>query len=86
MQREIEEAHLGDNQVVSSIEGENDFKILELDVPYTLNLIQWLLARAAYLKVLGPPEFKAKFEEEVKRFFNVNSEQSKVLKNKNLIA
>lgn len=76
VQREIEDAHLGDNQVVTIVGEDTKFKLLEVDVPYTLNLIQWLLARAAYLKVLGPPEFKAKFEEEVKRAYHnaINAE------------
>jgi len=74
VQREIEHAHLGDNQVVSQWEGADQrFKVLEVDVPYTLDLIQWLLARAAYLKVLEPNGFRKKFEEEVKRMvYNVN--------------
>ena len=87
VRREIEEAHLGSKQTLTSLEDNDEFKLLEVDVPYTLNLIQWLLARAAYLKVLGPPEFKAKFEEEVKRaFFNVINERPNVPKEKNFIA
>lgn len=83
VRREIEEAHLGNNQVTTHIFGNDSFKILEVDVPYTLNLIQWLLARAAYLKVLGPPEFKTKFEEEVKRaFFNVDNHEPTVPEDK----
>jgi predicted DNA-binding transcriptional regulator YafY len=84
VQREIEDAHLGDNQVVTSISKNNEFKLLEVDVPYDLNLIQWLLARAAYLKVLGPPEFKLKFDEELRLAYNnVKNEQPFVPKEKN---
>jgi predicted DNA-binding transcriptional regulator YafY len=84
VQREIEDAHLGDKQVVTPIEGDSKFKLLEVDVPYTLNLIQWLLARAAYLKVLGPPDFKAKFDEELRRAFaNVESEMPQVPDDRN---
>jgi predicted DNA-binding transcriptional regulator YafY len=84
VQREIEDAHLGDNQVVTTISKDNEFKLLEVDVPYDLNLIQWLLARAAYLKVLGPPEFKLKFDEELRLAYdNVKHEQPFVPKEKN---
>jgi hypothetical protein len=57
---------------------------LEVDVPYTLDLIQWLIARAPYLKILGPPVFKAKFEEEIKRAFaNIENDEPHVPKEKN---
>ncbi|MGM0905556.1 MAG: helix-turn-helix transcriptional regulator [Pseudomonadota bacterium] len=84
VQREVEDAHLGDNQVVTEISGNEDFKLLKATVPYNLNLIQWLLARAPYLKVVGPPEFKAKFEEEVKRaYYNVAHDEPHVPKDRN---
>jgi predicted DNA-binding transcriptional regulator YafY len=84
VQREIEDAHLGDNQLVTPIEGNENFKLLKVDVPYTLDLIQWLIARAPYLKILGPPLFKAKFEEEIRRAFaNIGDVEPYVPKNKN---
>jgi predicted DNA-binding transcriptional regulator YafY len=85
VQREIVDSHLGDNQVVTSL-GDHDekFQLLEVDVPYTLNLIQWLIARAPYLKVLGPPEFKEKFEEEVNRaYYNITHDEPHVPEAKN---
>jgi predicted DNA-binding transcriptional regulator YafY len=85
VQREIVDAHLGNNQVVTSL-GDRDekFQLLEVDVPYTLNLIQWLIARAPYLKVLGPPDFKEKFEEEIKRaYYNVTHDEPLVPESKN---
>jgi predicted DNA-binding transcriptional regulator YafY len=86
VRREIEEAHLGDKQILTLIEDNEKFQLLEVDVPYTLNLIQWLLARAAYLKVLGPPAFKAKFEEEIKRaFYNVGHDAPNVPSDKNFV-
>ena len=95
VRREIEEAHLGDNQSLTTIDDKNKdkgkdkdkYRLLEVDVPYTLNLIQWLLARAAYLKVLGPPDFKAKFEEEIKRaYYNAVKTEPNVPKKKNFEA
>jgi predicted DNA-binding transcriptional regulator YafY len=84
VQREIEDAHLGGKQSVTPIEGNDKFKLLEVEVPYTLDLIQWLLARAPYLKVLGPPEFREKFDEEIKRAFaNVKDEKPYVPEEKN---
>ncbi|MBF38687.1 helix-turn-helix transcriptional regulator [Idiomarina sp. UBA4520] len=84
VQREVEDAHLGDNQVMKDIPGNENFKLLKADVPYNLNLIQWLLARAPYLKVVGPPEFKTKFEEEVKRaYYNAVNDEPDVPKDKN---
>jgi predicted DNA-binding transcriptional regulator YafY len=84
VQREIVDAHLGENQVVTPLSGDDKFQLLEVDVPYTLNLIQWLIARAPYLKVLGPPDFKEKFEEEVKRaYYNVTHEEPHVPEDKN---
>jgi hypothetical protein len=84
IQREIEDAHLGENQSVTPIKGNETFKLLEVDVPYTLDLIQWLIARAPYLKILGPPAFKAKFDEEIKRAYsNVKNVEPKVPKEKN---
>ena len=88
VQREIEHAHLGGNQVVSQWDGADQrFKMLEVDVPYTLDLIQWLLARAAYLKVLEPDDFRKKFEEEVKRMmYNVNQAIPFVPKQRNFMS
>ncbi|ATZ73285.1 hypothetical protein CWC33_06050 [Idiomarina sp. X4] len=79
IEREIAEAHLGENQTIKPYGRDERFKLLEVSVPYTLDLIQWLLARAAYLKVLEPIEFKNKFEEEIKRMYiNVMSEAPEV--------
>lgn len=85
VQREIEHAHLGDNQIVSQWDGNDSrFKVLEVDVPYTLDLIQWLLARAAYLKVLEPDDFRQKFEEEIERMmYNVTHSNPFVSKHRN---
>jgi predicted DNA-binding transcriptional regulator YafY len=84
VQREIVDAHLGDNQVVTPLGEDDKFQLLEVDVPYTLNLIQWLIARAPYLKVLGPPEFKEKFEEEIMRaYYNVMHDEPLVPEAKN---
>jgi predicted DNA-binding transcriptional regulator YafY len=84
VQREIVDAHLGDNQIVTPLGEDDKFQLLEVDVPYTLNLIQWLIARAPYLKVLGPPDFKEKFEEEIKRaYYNVTHDEPCVPEAKN---
>jgi predicted DNA-binding transcriptional regulator YafY len=68
--REIEEAHLGDNQIIAAIDGRDKFRLLEVTVPCNLDLIHWLLARAPYLKVVGPEGFKTKFNKEVKQAFD----------------
>jgi predicted DNA-binding transcriptional regulator YafY len=68
--REIDEAHLGDNQKITAIAGHTKFRLLEVTVPCNLDLIHWLLARAPYLKVIGPSGFIAKFDKEVKQAFN----------------
>jgi predicted DNA-binding transcriptional regulator YafY len=86
IQREIEDAHLGENQSVTPIEGNETFKLLEVDVPYTLDLVQWLIARAPYLKILEPAPFEAKFKEEIKRAFeNTKNKEPHVPKNKNFV-
>ena len=84
VEREIADAHLGDNQRITPYGSDERFKLLEVDVPFTLDLIQWLLARAAYLKVLGPKEFREKFEEEIRRMYvNATSDEPDVPREKN---
>ncbi|WP_286682711.1 WYL domain-containing protein [Idiomarina sp. T82-3] len=84
VEREIFDAHLGENQVITPYGTDERFKLLEVDVPYTLDVIQWLLARAAYLKVLSPSPFKYKFEEEIRRMYlNATSDKPSVPKQKN---
>jgi predicted DNA-binding transcriptional regulator YafY len=83
IEREIADAHLGENQVISPYGKDKRIKLLEVDVPFTLDLIQWLLARTAYLKVIGPDHFKEKFEEEVRRgYINATSNMPDVPKEK----
>lgn len=87
VQREIDDAHLGKNQQVSAVPDLDTFKLLEVDILYSLSLIQWLLARAPYLKVLEPAHFREKFEEEVKRaYYNAMADKPHVPKNKNFKA
>ncbi|WP_300499255.1 WYL domain-containing protein [Marinobacter sp.] len=84
VEREIAEAHLGGNQAIKPYGTDKRFKLLEVDVPYTLDVIQWLLARAAYLKVLEPIAFKEKFEEEIRRMYiNATSEAPDVPRKRN---
>ena len=84
VEREVADAHLGDNQRITPYGSDERFKLLEVDVPFTLDLIQWLLARAAYLKVLGPKEFREKFEEEIRRMmYNVTHANPFVPKRRN---
>lgn len=65
VRREIEDAPLGADQTLSEIPGQPFNRLLEVTVPYTLNLIQWLLARAPYLKVVGPNDFRERFKQEL---------------------
>lgn len=65
VRREVEDSHLGENQVITPIAGHDTVFNLEVTVPYTLNLIQWLLARAPYLKVKAPADFRKKFYKEL---------------------
>ena len=67
VRREIEDAPLGQNQYLGEIPGRPDLMLVEVTVPYTLNLVQWLMARAPYLKVLGPADFRESFYEELRR-------------------
>lgn len=79
VRREIEDAPLGENQELLPIEGQPNCRLLRVDVPYTLNLVQWLLARAAYLKILAPSDFRDKFKEELQRALaNFEGEQLQV--------
>ena len=83
VEREISDAHLGENQIISPYGEDERFKLLEVDVPFTLDLIQWLLARTAYLKVIGPDNFKEKFDEEIRRgYMNAMSDAPDVPKEK----
>lgn len=87
IRREIEDAPLGDNQELLPVEGQPNCRLLRVTVPYTLNLVQWLLARAAYLKIIGPSEFRAKFKEELQRgLANFDSEELQVPKQRNFTA
>ena len=67
VRREVEDAPLGEQQKIEPIAGSESTHILTAEVPYTLNLIQWLMARAPYLKVLAPADFRDKFHEELRR-------------------
>jgi hypothetical protein len=67
VRREIEDAHLGDDQKITPIAGHDTVFDLEVTVPYTLNLIQWLMARSPYLKVKAPADFRKKFYQELAR-------------------
>ncbi len=87
IRREIEDAPLGDNQELLPVEGQPNCRLLRVTVPYTLNLVQWLLARAAYLKILAPSEFRDKFQEELRRALaNFESEQLQVPTQRNFAA
>ncbi|MEE2003163.1 WYL domain-containing protein [Alkalimonas sp. MEB108] len=84
VRREIEDAPLGDDQVLMQAYEDDMYRKLSVTVPYNLDLVQWLLARAPYLKVLGPEPFKVKFEEELHRAWrNVLSGTLDVPKEKN---
>jgi predicted DNA-binding transcriptional regulator YafY len=86
VEREIADAHLGENQIISPYGKDERFKLLEVDVPFTLDLIQWLLSRSAYLKVIGPDDFKEKYDEEIRRgYMNAMSDMPDVPKKKNFI-
>lgn len=67
VRREIEDAPLGEQQVLSEIDGQPYNRLLEVTVPYTLNLIQWLMARSPYIKILAPDDFRQRFREELSR-------------------
>lgn len=67
VRREIEDAPMGEQQEILPIEGQPNCRLLRVTVPYTLNLVQWLMARAAYLKVIGPADFRDKLKEELTR-------------------
>ena len=67
VRREVEDSHLGENQKITPIKGHDTVFNMTVTVPYTLNLIQWLLARAPYLKVKAPADFRQKFYKEVAR-------------------
>lgn len=67
VRREIEDAPLGEQQRISEITGQPYNRLLEVTVPYTLNLIQWLMARSPYIKILAPDDFRQRFREELKR-------------------
>ncbi|RUO53596.1 helix-turn-helix transcriptional regulator [Pseudidiomarina homiensis] len=84
VRREIEDAPLGDDQEISPIEGQPNCRRLRVTVPYTLNLVQWLLARAAYLKILAPTDFRDKFKEElVRALANIENDQLNVPQRRN---
>ena len=67
VRREVEDTPLGLKQKITPIEGRPYVFQMQVEVPYTLNLIQWLLARSPYLKVKGPADFRDKFYEELRR-------------------
>ncbi|WP_157981061.1 helix-turn-helix transcriptional regulator [Pseudidiomarina insulisalsae] len=67
VRREIQDAHLGKNQVIRPIEGHPTIFLLQVDVPYNQNLVNWLIARSPYLKVLGPKPFRRMFYRDIKR-------------------
>ncbi|RUO44272.1 hypothetical protein CWE15_03635 [Aliidiomarina taiwanensis] len=65
--REIEYAPLGPRQTITPISGRDNYYTLEVDVPNTLHLAQWVLARAPYLHVLSPNPFRAYLESELRQ-------------------
>lgn len=67
VRREIQDAHLGKNQVIRPIEGHSTIFWLQVEVPYNQNLVNWLIARSPYLKVLGPEPFRRMFYRDIKR-------------------
>ncbi|MGQ4277146.1 helix-turn-helix transcriptional regulator [Pseudidiomarina sp. E22-M8] len=84
VRREIEDAPLGEKQELLTIPDQPNCRLLRVEVPYTLNLIQWLMARAAYLKVVAPTDFRDKFQEELRRALqNFESDKLEVPKQRN---
>ena len=82
--REVQDAPVGENQNIEVIDGRPNMYRLKATVPYNLNFIQWLMARAPYLKVIGPDHFKAKFNEELRRAYaNACSDHLKVPEERN---
>lgn len=75
VRREVEDAPLGEQQIIEPIDGLIDTHRLKAKVPYTLNLIQWLMARSPYLKVIGPANFREKFYEELRRGYANNESE-----------
>ncbi|MDN7135351.1 helix-turn-helix transcriptional regulator [Pseudidiomarina terrestris] len=67
VRREIQDSHLGKNQVIRPVEGHSTIFWLQVDVPYNQNLVNWLNARCAYLKVLSPQPFREMFYRDIKR-------------------
>lgn len=79
VRREIEDAPLGHDQVLHELPGQPYNRLLEVTVPYTLNLIQWLLARSPYLKIIGPEDFSSRFQQELEQALkNMQSENLEV--------
>lgn len=79
--REIEYAPLGMQQVISPITGREDYYRLEVDVPNTLHLAQWVLARAPYLHIQSPRPFRAYLESELLQALrHIETEQLEVPK------
>lgn len=86
IRREIEDAPLGENQELLPLEGQSNCRLLRVTVPYTLNLVQWLLARAAYVKILAPTEFRDKLQEELRRgLANFDDDELRVPTQRNFI-
>ncbi|CAB0151719.1 hypothetical protein PSI9734_02087 [Pseudidiomarina piscicola] len=84
VRREIEDAPLGEGQELFELPEQPSCRLLKVKVPYTLNLIQWLLARAAYIKVISPVPFREKLREELKRALaNFEGETLQVPKKRN---
>lgn len=84
VRREIEDAPIGADQVLTKHGDDPLYSKLNVTVPYNLDMIQWLFARSPYLKVLGPLSFKEKFEEELRRAWqNVELDSPQVPKEKN---
>ncbi|WP_417689373.1 helix-turn-helix transcriptional regulator [Pseudidiomarina sp.] len=67
VRREVQDAHLGKDQVIRPIPGKSTLHWLTVEVPYNQNLVNWLLARSPYLKVLGPEPFKRMFYRDLRR-------------------
>jgi predicted DNA-binding transcriptional regulator YafY len=73
VRREIEDAHLGENQEITPIPGQNKNWQLSVDVEYSQNLIHWLFGRAPYLKVVGPKPFRDMFYRDLENALNHGS-------------
>lgn len=70
VKREIEAALLGDNQKIEAIAGKENYFLLTVDVPNSLNFSQWVLARSPYMRVISPEPFKNFIQQELEQALN----------------